>query len=82
MEEAVKLRRYLASLVVYSKVLSVSDGRDNWQPTTSVQVFVEQVNNPVLYDIENYLLAYCSNIQQDLPRDLEKTVQKLSLKIV
>lgn len=55
MEEAVKLRRYLTSLVVYSKVLSVSDGRDNnWQPTTSVQVFVEQANNPVLYDIENH----------------------------
>lgn len=63
MEEAVKLRRYLASLVVYSKVLSVSDGRDNWHPTTSVQVFVEQANNPVLYDIENHwLLKYTTGL--------------------
>lgn len=62
MEEAVKLRRYLASLVVYSKVLSVSDGRDNWQ-LTSVQVFVEQANNPVLYDIENHwLLKYTTGL--------------------
>lgn len=61
MEEAVKLRRYLASLVVYSKVLSVSDGRDNWQTNDTTD---------------------CSNIQQDLPRELEKTVQKFSLKIV